>query len=100
MHVFLFFLEPCKLNLCIFLMFFVLFTHYTLCKIFHQPPSSLRLSVSVSTGVADKELAFMHEEGIRDPSVCLCEDKKENTEQTSGGIISRTTDALKRTQDY
>ncbi|KAG8000277.1 hypothetical protein GBF38_002506 [Nibea albiflora] len=38
-------------------------------------------------GVSDKELAFMHEEGIRDPSFCLCKDKEANTEHTSGEII-------------
>ena len=74
-----------------------LFTHYTLCKTLHPP---LCLSVSRSAGVTDKELAFMHEEGIRDPSVCLCEDKEANREHTSGEIISRSTDALKHRQDY
>ncbi len=42
----------------------------------------------------------MHEEGIRDPSVCLCEDKKEKREPTSGEIIRRTTGTQTLRQDY
>lgn len=41
------------------------FTQSTPYKAFH---SHLCLSASLSTGVTDKEPAFMHEEGIRDPS--------------------------------
>ena len=43
----------------------------------------LCFSLSVSTGATDKELAFMHEEGIRDPSLGISEDKEVNREDTS-----------------
>ncbi len=70
----------------VFPSFFCLFTHYTLYKTFHPP---LCLSLFLSTGATDKELAFMHEEGIRDPSVCLCEDKEVNREHTSGVVVRK-----------
>lgn len=44
---------------------------------------SFSFFLSLSTGVTDKELPFMHEEGIRDPSFYICEDKEVNTEHTS-----------------
>lgn len=81
----------------VFPSFFCLFTHYTLYETFRPP---LCLSLSLSTGATDKELAFMHEEGIRDPSVCLFEDKEVNREHTSGEIVSRTTGTPNHRRDY